>query len=323
MTRRRAAGAARRRTASRGCPAPPGIVVLRRGRLRWRQFFPFLDKWPAEWVVPVRDWVTDFFAWFAAIAKPVTRAIAWLSGAAAGTSSKPCSFAAFWPGNGRPCRGSRSSAARPSSAIGSAAAARDLLCGLCSFYLAIFGLWPDAMQTLSLVIVTVPLRGVLRPRARHLGDAQCPRRDAFSMPSSTCCRRRRIWPISAQSSSCSASARSRPCWRPSALPCRPWRAAPSSASAPCPSDIRRGGPDGGLHAAPAAVESRATGGPADLAPRPQSGRDADARHGRHRLARRRLGPRPKTALLAAAIADRQGGRAGHRHHASSPSCSTA
>jgi hypothetical protein len=39
---------------------------------------PALDKWPAEWVVPVRDWVTAFFAWFAGLLKPVTRGIAWL-----------------------------------------------------------------------------------------------------------------------------------------------------------------------------------------------------------------------------------------------------
>ena len=42
------------------------------------QFLPFLDKWPTEWIIPARIWVTDFFAWFAALAKPVTRALSWL-----------------------------------------------------------------------------------------------------------------------------------------------------------------------------------------------------------------------------------------------------
>ena len=41
------------------------------------QFVPLLDKWPEALVIPVRGWVTDFFAWFAQMAKPVTRAIAW------------------------------------------------------------------------------------------------------------------------------------------------------------------------------------------------------------------------------------------------------
>ena len=39
---------------------------------------PAFDTWPAEWIVPVRQWVTAFFAWFSAVAKPVTRAIAWV-----------------------------------------------------------------------------------------------------------------------------------------------------------------------------------------------------------------------------------------------------
>ena len=40
--------------------------------------FLSLDKWPADWVIPARDWVTAAFAWFAVVAKPVTRAISWV-----------------------------------------------------------------------------------------------------------------------------------------------------------------------------------------------------------------------------------------------------
>ena len=39
---------------------------------------PVLDDWPLEWLVPARAWVTDFFVWFSAAAKPVTRAISWV-----------------------------------------------------------------------------------------------------------------------------------------------------------------------------------------------------------------------------------------------------
>ena len=32
------------------------------------KLFPPLDDWPAEWLVPVRVWVTEFFVWFSAFA---------------------------------------------------------------------------------------------------------------------------------------------------------------------------------------------------------------------------------------------------------------
>ena len=37
----------------------------------------------------------------------------------------------------------------------------SVFCGLCALYLAVFGLWPDAMQTLAIVVVTVPLAAKL------------------------------------------------------------------------------------------------------------------------------------------------------------------
>lgn len=121
---------------------------------------PALDKWPAEAVVPVRVWVTDFFAWFAAAAKPATRAISWILAQPLGLAETllfrgilawklpplpwiaivgGTAIMAHWIGGGR----------------------LALFCGLCAFYLAIFGLWPDAMQTLAIVVVTVPLAAIL------------------------------------------------------------------------------------------------------------------------------------------------------------------
>ena len=118
----------------------------------------------------------------------------------------------------------------------------------------------------------------------------------------------------ARSSCSSASARCRPCWPPSALPCRPWRAAPSSASAPCRPISSRPASMAGCTPRqllwkvelPAAQQTLLLG-------LNQVVMQTLAMVG-HRLAGRRFGPRPETALLAAAIADRQGGRAGHRHH---------
>ena len=120
------------------------------------QFLPWLDKWPDAFVLPFRSWVTDFFAWFAATMKPATRLVAWClaqplnlvetllyRGVPAWkwpplpwlTIVGGVTILGHWVG-GRPLA---------------------LLCGLASFYLAIFGLWPDAMQTLAIVLVTVPL----------------------------------------------------------------------------------------------------------------------------------------------------------------------
>ncbi len=117
---------------------------------------PAFDTWPAEWVVPARQWVTAFFAWFSAVAKPVTRAIAWLL-------LQPLALVEALLFRGVPAW------KQPPlpwvlivagvAMLGHWLGGRRLawFCGLCAFYLAIFGLWPDAMQTLSIVLVTVPL----------------------------------------------------------------------------------------------------------------------------------------------------------------------
>ena len=118
--------------------------------------FPWLDIWPGEWVLPLRDWLTDAFAWFSESAKPLTRAISailfiplhvvevllfrgvpdW------NLPALPWVFVvmgvvvfAHWQSGLR----------------------LALFCGACMMYLVVFDLWSDAMQTVSLVLVTVPL----------------------------------------------------------------------------------------------------------------------------------------------------------------------
>jgi glycine betaine/proline transport system permease protein len=120
------------------------------------QLVPVLDKWPDSLIVPVKGWVTQFFAWFAAAAKPVTRVIAWCL-------AQPLNLVEAllyrgipaWKWPPLPWPAIVGGAAILGHWIGGRPLA--LLCGLSSFYLTIFGLWPDAMQTLAIVIVTVPL----------------------------------------------------------------------------------------------------------------------------------------------------------------------
>jgi glycine betaine/proline transport system permease protein len=122
--------------------------------------YPPLARWPDAWVIPLRAWVTDGFAWFAATAKPVTRAISWLL-------SWPLWFAEALLYRGIPALN-----LHPLpwvSIVGATAILAHwaggtrlaIFCGAAAFYLAVFGLWPDAMQTLAIVMVTVPLAAIL------------------------------------------------------------------------------------------------------------------------------------------------------------------
>ena len=122
--------------------------------------FPPLARWPAEWSVPFRDWVTEGFAWLSVTAKPVTRGLSWLL-------SWP-----LWLAESILFRGVPALHLPPlpwvatvggAAMLGHWAGGRGLaiFCGLSAFYLAIFGLWQDSMQTLSIVLVTVPLAAML------------------------------------------------------------------------------------------------------------------------------------------------------------------
>jgi glycine betaine/proline transport system permease protein len=134
-----------------------GVVVL---GVVAAQFLPALDKWPVEYVVPVRSWVTEFFVWFAATAKPVTRAISWLL-------AQPLNLVEAllyrgipaWKIPPLPWVAIVGGVTIFAYWVGGRGLA--IFCGACTFYLAIFGLWPDAMQTISIVMVTVPLAAII------------------------------------------------------------------------------------------------------------------------------------------------------------------
>lgn len=124
---------------------------------------PWTDRWPDEWVIPLKAWVTQFFAWLGNEAtlglftvKELTRFISHLL-------SYPLYWAEVLLFRGVPDLGLPP---LPWIAIVGGVAILGhwiagwrlaLLCGLSALYIAIFGLWPDGMQTLSIVVVTVPL----------------------------------------------------------------------------------------------------------------------------------------------------------------------
>jgi glycine betaine/proline transport system permease protein len=122
--------------------------------------FPSLARWPEEWVIPLRSWVTDGFAWFATVAKPVTRAISLLL-------SWPLWFAEAVLYRGFPAFGLPPlpwlAVVGGTAIFAHWAGGRGLafFCGAAAFYLAVFGLWQDSMQTLAIVVVTVPLAAVI------------------------------------------------------------------------------------------------------------------------------------------------------------------
>ena len=155
---------------------------------------PVLDDWPLEWLVPARAWVTDFFVWFSAAVKPVTRAISWvlaqplalveaiLYRGVPDWNLQPLPWIATVFGTGL---------------LGHWIGGRKLglFSGACAIYLAIFGLWPDAMKTLAIVVVTVPIAAtaglLLGVWERATGVSS-----GCSTWSLMCCKQRRIWLIS-------------------------------------------------------------------------------------------------------------------------------
>jgi glycine betaine/proline transport system permease protein len=119
-------------------------------------------RWPESLVIPMRVWVTDFFAWLGKDAgigeykfRDLTRFIGWLL-------KQPLNWAEYLL-----YRGISSIDAPPipwvamvlgAGILGHWVAGKRLaiFCVVALFYLALFGLWQDSMKTLSIVVVAVP-----------------------------------------------------------------------------------------------------------------------------------------------------------------------
>ena len=150
------------------------LVALVATQLGW------VATWPAEWVIPLAEWVTAGLKWAANdldfglfTLKEATRGAAWL-----------LDWPLEWSENIL-FNGFKSAGIGPLpwvvvlasvTLLGHALGGRRLalLCFLATLYLAVFNLWADAMRTVSLVLITVPLAagiglalGVLATRNRR------------------------------------------------------------------------------------------------------------------------------------------------------------
>ncbi|MDW9639052.1 ABC transporter permease [Sinorhizobium meliloti] len=120
------------------------------------KYIPVLDKWPTDLVIPLRSWITGAFVWLAQVGKPVTRGIAWVL-------SQPLALTEALLYRGFTALGLPPlpwvAVAGGMTILGHWIGGRRLalLGGLSTTYLAIFGLWTEAMKTVSIVIVIVPL----------------------------------------------------------------------------------------------------------------------------------------------------------------------
>ena len=115
-----------------------------------------LSIWPQEWVLPFRTWVTDFFVWFSELAKPVTRAISWVLLQPL-TLVEALLFRGMPDWEAGPLPWTIVALSVVVFAHWQSGLRLALFCAGCMAYLALFDLWPDSMQTLALVLVTVPM----------------------------------------------------------------------------------------------------------------------------------------------------------------------
>jgi glycine betaine/proline transport system permease protein len=151
-----------------GAPQPWGTPALLLGvalaAILLSQLVPWAARWPEIWTLPVREWGYGgpalarprpfVFGWFSFrdLTRGIASVLAWPLDMAEGVL-----FAGFRRSGVPPV---------PWIAIGSGVVLLGhflggrrlaILCGVAVLYVAVFGLWADAMRTLSLVVVTVPL----------------------------------------------------------------------------------------------------------------------------------------------------------------------
>ena len=122
--------------------------------------------WPEDWGIPLQQWITDFFAWFGNDAgigplkvRDITRGIS-------AALEVPLDITEGFLFRGLPDQDINPlpwvvvvvGAALLGHWLGGFRLA--LFCFLAGLYIAVFGLWADAMRTLSIVLVSVPVAAI-------------------------------------------------------------------------------------------------------------------------------------------------------------------
>lgn len=108
---------------------------------------PWLVKYPQNWFVPLADWINIFTDWFEAIAKPVTRFIGNLLELPMQGLREVLQWVP-WP---------VTVLAVALLALHASGWGLVVICVLASLYIALSGYWEQAMNTMALVGVAVPL----------------------------------------------------------------------------------------------------------------------------------------------------------------------
>ena len=125
------------------------------------------QRWPEDWVVPLKAWITDFFNWLGKEAGIGDYKVRDLTRAIAGVLKVPLKWTEYFL-----YRGIRSWHMPPVPWIAIVAGTGilghkiggwrlGLFSAGCFLYLAVFGLWKDSMRTLSIVLVSVPVAVII------------------------------------------------------------------------------------------------------------------------------------------------------------------
>lgn len=136
----------------------------------FKDFWPWALKYPREWEIPLRFWISDFMKWLINDAtfglftfKEFTRSIAWLLNwplvAAKGVLSSGFEFVLGKNQTLEIPRLSWLAVIAVAAVLGHYARGWGLalLSGGCFLYLAVFGQWDSAMVTLSSIVIAVPI----------------------------------------------------------------------------------------------------------------------------------------------------------------------
>ena len=182
--------------ASRGLLVWAAALILSFALYAADDLLPWSAKYPRDWVLPLRYWISDFMKWLINDAsfglftfKQLTRSIAWVLtwplDAAAGLLA--AGFKLVFGVDDEIVfhlpRVSWVAIVALAAMLGNHAGGKrlGLLMGGCFLYLAVFGKWDSAMMTLASIVVAVPL-GVIIGLLIGVWGSRSPRREAIVTP---------------------------------------------------------------------------------------------------------------------------------------------